>query len=157
MTGQPVAQQRGAHYASVLGVGAGIYEDCRLLTGRAEGAELSFEDGSQLVVMEGADVRLDCAGAGGAGHRLPHVCLSRGEVFCDLKGTQFFRGVGTPLGTVLSPAGKFHVRYVPDLMLLVQLVERRGAAQLRGRRGDARARGHLDGRAGNGQGLAVAE
>ncbi len=123
LTGQPVAQQRGARFASVLGVGAGIYEDCRLLTGRAEGVELSFEDGSRLVVMEGADVRLDCVGAGGTGHGLPHVCLSRGEVMCDLKSPRVFRGVGTPLGTILTTGGKLHVRYVPDIMLVVQLVE----------------------------------
>ena len=47
VTGQPVAQQRGARFASVLGVGAGVYEDCRLLTGQAEGAESAEPAGPQ--------------------------------------------------------------------------------------------------------------
>ena len=34
LTGRPLAQQRGAHYASALGLGVGVYEGCRLATGR---------------------------------------------------------------------------------------------------------------------------
>ena len=128
LTGQPLAQQRGAHYASALGLGAGIYEGCRLMTGAQDEAELSFKDGSRLVVKQGAEVKLDSLGEGqgGTGHGLPHICLSRGEVLCDLKSPQYFRCVGTPLGCVFTGGGRFRVRYVPETMLVVQLLDGAG-------------------------------
>jgi len=125
LSGQPMAQQRGAHSASALGLGAGIYEGCRLLTGPRDEAELSFQDGSRLVVKEGAEVKLDCVGEGlgDTGHGLPHVCLIRGEVVCDLRSAQYFRCVGTPLGSVFTAGGRFRARCVPEVMLVVQLLD----------------------------------
>ena len=110
--GRPMAQQRGARFASALDPGALVYTGCRLLTGPEEEASVRFDDGSRLVLKEGAEATLDCVGEASAprAHGLPHVCLHQGEVLVDLKSVRFFRAVGTPMGSAIVIGTTFRIR-----------------------------------------------
>ena len=114
-TGRPMARQRGARFASVVSALMPVYSRGFFLTGREEGVSLHFSDGSRVVLEEGTEVGLSCIGEGGGrAHRLPHVCLQRGEVLCELKSLRHFRAVGTPLASAIAAAGAtFRVKYVP--------------------------------------------
>ena len=79
----------------------------------AEKLTVRFADGSRLVLSEGTKATLAGSGYfGHCGHYLPHVCLHHGEVVCELKSLNYFRGVGTPLGTAIVEGTRFRMKYV---------------------------------------------
>ncbi|MFW6108336.1 MAG: FecR domain-containing protein [bacterium] len=136
--GEPQVRQRGARRHSVVRAGALVYNGAELVTSAGEGMTVRFSDGSRLVMREGTKTQLSGTGeVGGCGHRLPHVCLLRGEVDCKLSSVRYFRGVGTPLGTAIVEGTRFRMRYVGQWTLL-EVVE--GVVQFSCPGGEVRAR-----------------
>jgi len=124
--GQVLARQRGARRPSALQAGATLYNGDELVAGIASRAALRFYDKSRLAVEESTTVQLHCR-ADGAEHdcslELPHVCLHRGEVECELNSLRYFRAIGTPLGTAIVHGTKFRMRYVEGQRVLLEVLE----------------------------------
>ncbi|MFP4058087.1 MAG: FecR domain-containing protein [Candidatus Brocadiia bacterium] len=122
--GQPQARQRGASRASLASPGMSVFDGDRWLTGAGDRAELEFEDGSRVVVEARSEVWLSgMVAAEGCEHYLPHVCLRRGEVLCDLESPEHFRAVGTPLGTAITRGARFRMSYEPGVAARLEVVE----------------------------------
>ncbi len=136
--GQPQVRQRGGRGPAVARARTAIYNGAELLTAPGERLTLRFADGSRLVVAAGTKATLSGAGyRRDCGHTLPHVCLHRGEVLCELKSLRYFRGVGTPLGTAIVEGTTFRIRYVRGQWTLLEVLE--GAVQFSCTGGEVRA------------------
>jgi len=124
LLGQPMAQQRGARFASPLEGGKPVYDGDVLATGEGGELEVRFDDGSRLVLKESTELVLSGVEAGGGcGHVLPHVCLRQGEVLCELRSVRYFRAVGTPLGSAIVDGTKFRVKYVCGVLTRLEVLE----------------------------------
>jgi ferric-dicitrate binding protein FerR (iron transport regulator) len=122
MAGRPAVQQPGEDTASEASEGAEVFDGARLTTGEGERLTVRLKDGSRLTLEERTKVRLSGASAeDDCGHHLPHLCLRRGEVACQMAGTELFRAVGTPLGSAFFGPATFRVRYVPGQRTRVEL------------------------------------
>jgi len=119
LSGRPMVEQRGARFASVAENGAGVFDGAILTTGQGQRMAVRLADGSSLRLEESTKLRLSGARSpADCGHGLPHVCLRWGEVLCELRSAEYYRAVGTPLGTALLPeAGAeratFRMRFEP--------------------------------------------
>lgn len=138
VVGQPQVRQRGARRPSAVRTAEAVYSGAELLTAPTEKLALRFADGSRLVLSGGTKATLSGPGhLGDCGHYLPHVCLHRGEVLCELRSLRYFRGVGTPLGTAIVEGTKFRIRYVGGQWTLLEVLE--GAVQFSCLGGEMRA------------------
>jgi len=124
VTGRPLVRQRGARNSVVAARGEGVYDGAELMTAPGERLGVMLGDGSRLELGGDTEVVLSGAGQGReCGHYLPHVCLHRGEVVCDLRSVRYFRGVGTPLGTAIVEGTRFRMRYVMGKWTVLEVLE----------------------------------
>ena len=138
MTGQPLVAQRGASFPSAIEAGVAVYDGAALFTGRGESLAVDFADGSRLTLSAGTEAQLSGQAARrSCGHLLPHVCLRRGEVVCNLKSLRYFRAVGTPLGTAIVAGTEFRIRYVEGVRTELEVLE--GEVRFSSPYGEARA------------------
>jgi len=124
--GQVTARQRGARDLAPIQAGAPIYNGDQLLAGADSRLAVLLKDSSRLSLAEKTDVRLHAGAAQASyecGHELPHVCLTQGEVECELHGVRYFRAVGTPLGTAIVQGTRFRMKYVSDERVLLEVLE----------------------------------
>ena len=122
--GGALVRQCGARDSSEAGVGAAVYNGAQLLTGPGERLAVALADGSRLELGERTEVVLSGKGQSEqCGHYLPHVCLHRGEVVCELRSLRYFRAVGTPLGTAIVEGTRFRMRYVAGQWAVLEVLE----------------------------------
>jgi hypothetical protein len=124
IAGQPMARQKGARSPSAVAVGSPIYDGDALLAGEGSELVVELDDGSLLDLSQRTEAQLHGPSSGDeCDHHFRHVCLHQGSVEFDVRSTQRFEGVGTPLGSVFVHGTKFKVRYVKDKRTVLDVLE----------------------------------
>lgn len=125
--GEVVARQRGARRFAPLRAGTTVFEGDELVSRAASRVAVTLYDNSRLALQASTTVRLHHVSgdeeADACGFGLSHICLSQGEVECDLRSVRYFRAVGTPLGTAVVKGTRFRMRYVSKRRVLLEVLE----------------------------------